>query len=131
MTSIGHVNVRHRGIKEQGQTQYAVGYALKLTLKYSETKDGLGPDDDELFPKMGDLVAGSITGDNINGVSDHYSLGSFEGYEKLSKPGWYRLELWGNSHSDINLNTDGLIDVNPSSGDTSYNQIIVRVEDAR
>ena len=130
MTAIGHVNMRHRGIEERGQTQYAVGCALKLTLKYSATKEGLGPDNDDLFPPMGELVVGSITGDNINGVSDHYSAGPFEGYQLLERPGWYRLEVWGNSHSDINPNTDGLIDVNPSSGDTSYNQLLVRVEDA-
>lgn len=130
MTAIGHVNVRHRGIPVNGKTEYAVGYALKLTLKYSGTKEGLGPVDQNPFPPVGTNVLGSITGDNINGVSDHYSLGSFEGYQLLTQPGWYRLEVWGVSHSDISPGTDGLIEVNPTIGETTYNQVIVRVEEA-
>jgi hypothetical protein len=128
MTAIGHVNLRHRGIPVRGLTEYPVGCALKLTLKYSPTQVGLGPDNTDLFPPLGKLVIGSITGDNINGVSDHYSAGPFAGYQRLDKPGWYRLEVWGNSHSSINPEADGLIDINPASGQTTYNQLILRVE---
>lgn len=152
MTAIGHVNLRHRGIPfwsgeppagcdpnlsccdppdPNCDREYAVGFSLRLTLKYSETQSGLGPDNDDLFPPVGEEVVGSITGANINGHSDHYTLGSIEGYEFLTTPGWYRLEVWGTSESDgLMANTDGLIDVNPTENGTTYNQLIVRVEDA-
>ncbi len=135
MTAIGHINVQHRKIYICGKSNYAVGYALKLTIKNSDTQSGLGPvnqdldlNEDNMYGRQ--LIVGSITGDNIDGASDHYSLGAFEGYEKMDEPGWYRVEVWGNSHSDVcGTSIDGLIEVVPSEGITTYNQLIVRVED--
>lgn len=145
LTVLGHINMQHRGIPLQGRhmgqdyesfRQYAVGYGLKLTLTYAEIKEQLGSDNGGIelgksasFGRK--LILGSTTGDNINGSLAHYSQGSIEGYEKLMKPGYYRLEVWGNSHTDFGgMIRGGLIEVAPTwNNQITYNQIIVRVED--
>ena len=121
----GHVNLKHRGL-----CAGAVGFALCISVKSSETKEALGP-----FPNTwigdpsGHYLFGSKTGGNIASIDDHYAYPTLDGY-KLLQPGWHRVEVWGVSHSDAAPNTDGLIEVladasHAESG--TYNQLIAQI----
>ena len=77
------------------------------------------------------FIKGAVTGSNIRDVTDHYAQGNFEAYEFLDQPGWYRIEIWGNSHTSLSPHS-GMIEVLTERDpfNRPLNQMLVRVERA-
>jgi len=116
VTTLGHVNLKHRCFP--GVT--AVGYAVAIYYKYATTPEGLNA--------AGWTWLATSSG-NITSCAHHYADAGLDGYARLTAPGWYRVEVWGKSHSSDAPGVDGLLEVNNEGGGT-VNQLIVRVEDA-
>lgn len=121
----GHINLEHRNLVDG-----PVGFGLCMSLKRADTHDGLGPyPTDSVGSPIGYQILGSKTGGNIRDIEDHYGYPSLDGYASL-EPGWYRVEVWGASHSSLAPDTDGLIHVLIGDGDYEsgrYNQLVARI----
>ncbi len=74
-------------------------------------------------------IQGTANGGNIYNLEDHYGRVDFDGYQKVTTSGWYRVEVWCHSRSSLYPNVDGLSEINAESG-VPLNALIVRVEEA-
>lgn len=116
VTTLGHVNLKHRCFP--GVT--AVGYAVAIYAKHAPTLAGL-----DAAPRTW-LATGS---GNIVNCAHHYQDVPLDSYTRLSAPGWYRYEVWAKSYSSDAPGVDGLLEVN-NENMGALGQFIVRVEDS-
>lgn len=120
----GHVNLHHRGLVDG-----AVGYGCWLGLRREDTLEDLGTNPSTLDESYGlyETIKGSTDSGNIADVAQHYGTAKIDGYKELEK-GFYRLCLFGVSHSDLSLNSDGLINVLIEGGEP-LNNLIIQLHD--
>jgi hypothetical protein len=120
VTFSGAIDFHHRGI-----VNGVIGYAVCLTV--SRVQDGNSWPVPTWNTPRGTLIAGSINGGNILSETDHYGKGVWTGYVKLDLGRW-QVRAYGNSHSSLGPDTDGLAEVLVESA--GLNGLIVRVDDA-
>lgn len=115
-----------------------VGWAVRIGYRYASTLAGLGT-----RPQWADpgtwrttgvqWIPGAKSSGNIVNRDAHYAEANLVGYVFLTTPGCYRFEVWGNSHSDLAPNTDGLIAVNRDADgpwNDTYNALVTTVTPA-
>lgn len=120
VTFQGAIDVHHRGL-----VNGVIGYAVSLTV--SQIPQGVNWPSTAWNTPRGTLVAGSTNGGNILSETDHYGKGIWTGYAVLA-PGRWQIRAYGNSHSSLDMNADGLAEV-LVEGPHGLNGLIVRVED--
>ncbi len=124
LTIQGHVNLHHRGL-----VNGAVGFATWVSMERADTVSELSPIPSTLSAyDSSTAIPGSISAGNISDVAHHYGETVLDGYAYLT-PGSYRVTVQGVSHSDLAINTDGLIEIQVEGG-KGLNCMIIRVEDA-
>lgn len=123
---IAHVGLAHRGNYPVG-----VGWGLRWGLR------GPMPSEGAVSPSVGPgvnpppWIKGAKAAGNIASYAEHYASPAITAYKRLT-PGWYRLELWGNSHGATNgpllHYTDAVVEVRGS--EDPHNNIIIRLTPA-
>jgi hypothetical protein len=114
-------------IKHQGITQLAIDYSMQAYLR-GPVEDPLTFPTDPFARPLPPQIIGANNASNILNTTQHYAQVCFTGYEKLTVPGWYRVEIHGKSRSDaVPEFTNGLAEIHQEP--TILNQLIVRVED--
>lgn len=115
----GSINLKHRNL-----VTGPVGYAIKASLRYAETCAALptppvsGINLAYWQSAQPYIVYGSKRAGNIASIAAHYAEVALDGRKVLATPGCYRLDWYGNSHSDAAPTTNGLIELN-MNGDSS------------
>lgn len=123
LTLGGHINLVHRNL-----VVGPVGFAIRAYLigPYASESDVNavpypGPVSNVPFT----VIHGSTISGNITNIEEHYKEVPLYGY-KVIDPGWYRVEIWGNSHSSAS-SYSGLLSTYPANG-LPYNELLVRIE---
>lgn len=120
---VGHVGLSHRGNYPVG-----VGWGLRLGLRGPATSEAAVTVAVSPGVNAPSWIKGAKTTGNIVSHAEHYASPAITGYRKLA-PGWYRLELWGNSHGATNGpklgEQDAVVEVIGS--EDPQNNIIIRL----
>lgn len=132
----GHIGLKHRGnYSSAANPQQLVGWGVRGAIRGPFISEAAinavqcGPATNMPGWLLGCKDSGNLT------LEQHYATAQINGYAKLTQPGWYRFEIWGNCHGS----TDGppfgpnesFVEVNGEGGALDpYNNIVIRLEEA-
>ena len=116
LEATGKLSLKHRKLND---IQAAIGYGIRFTLRYSSTGFSALPAIPASSVNLeywqsasASPVWGSKIANNIVSHTQHYANPTIA-FDVDLVPGFYRLEAWGNAHSDAWPDgTNGLIELN-------------------
>lgn len=106
--------IMHKGVLDAfGGDDYPVGAGIMLGYRGPfATQAGIPPLPETVAARQANTpIWITRTGQNINGVKEHYWSGSLSGVQKkLTAPGWYNFEVWAFAQTDKEglVNADGI-----------------------
>jgi len=131
LITTGFLNLRLRAVA--GVPDGPVGWAVRVGLRGpyasasaipAEPSFGVTPPSAAWNPAAATRLVGGKSSGNIASLADHYGTADLNSVTALTTPGFYRLSVWGDSHTSIVGAVPGMIEVNGDGGSTDpYNEL--------